>query len=232
MQRLLTTENAKILKSRKLKYLTAGVMFAPNAVSGYNVCPMASEGCKLSCLSTSGNGRYARVQLARIQKTKRFFEDREGFMKQLIHEIELFDNKAKRIGFKTCIRLNIVSDVAWERILYKGKNIFEHFPRIQFMDYTKIPSRMMPDSKASKYSNYHLTFSRSESNHATAEMIAAMGHNVAVVFKGELPKKYMGRSVFSGDKHDLRFLDKKGIVVGLTPKGRAKRDVSGFVVEI
>jgi len=35
----------------------------------------------------------------------------------------------------------------------------------------------------------------------------------------------------SGDETDLRFLDKKGVVVGLTEKGLAKKDETGFVVE-
>jgi hypothetical protein len=37
--------------------------------------------------------------------------------------------------------------------------------------------------------------------------------------------------VIDGDINDLRFLDPKGIVVGLVEKGRAKKDASGFVVE-
>jgi hypothetical protein len=34
----------------------------------------------------------------------------------------------------------------------------------------------------------------------------------------------------NGDENDLRFLDPKGVVVGLTAKGKAKSDTSGFVV--
>jgi hypothetical protein len=32
------------------------------------------------------------------------------------------------------------------------------------------------------------------------------------------------------DEHDLRFLDPEGVIVGLTAKGRAKQDKTGFVV--
>jgi hypothetical protein len=36
--------------------------------------------------------------------------------------------------------------------------------------------------------------------------------------------------VFNADETDLRFLDPKGVVLGLKAKGRAKKDTTGFVV--
>ena len=47
----------------------------------------------------------------------------------------------------------------------------------------------------------------------------------------ELPKKWLGIKVINGDKHDLRFKDTKGRIVGLKAKGKAKKDKSGFVVD-
>jgi hypothetical protein len=79
-------------------------------------------------------------------------------------------------------------------------------------------------------SNYHLTFSRSEENQSSVEEIALLGGNIAVVFRNELPEKYLDKSVVNGDESDLRFLDKKSVVVGLSMKGKAKKDESGFVV--
>jgi hypothetical protein len=38
--------------------------------------------------------------------------------------------------------------------------------------------------------------------------------------------------VINGDKSDFRPNDKKGVVVGLTAKGDAKKDQSGFVTKI
>ena len=76
-----------------------------------------------------------------------------------------------------------------------------------------------------------LTFSRSETNETDAIKILESGHNVAVVFAGNMPEAWNGYRVINGDEHDLRHLDPKGVVVGLTPKGnKAKRDTSGFVV--
>ena len=60
----------------------------------------------------------------------------------------------------------------------------------------------------------------------------AKGINVAVVFRNaELPKTWLGIKVINGDKHDLRFKDTKGCIVGLKAKGKAKKDKSGFVVD-
>jgi hypothetical protein len=52
-----------------------------------------------------------------------------------------------------------------------------------------------------------------------------------MVFRGKLPSTYQGKKVINGDENDLRFLDPKGVIVGLVEKGRAKKDESGFVVE-
>ena len=80
-------------------------------------------------------------------------------------------------------------------------------------------------------SNYHLTFSRSESNQKLVEMVLEMGGNVAVVFRDQLPKTWKGFEVVNGDENDLRFLDKQGVIVGLIEKGLAKKDSTGFVQE-
>ena len=48
--------NAKTVKGQKYKYLTGILYLAPARTSGFNVCPMASAGCKASCLFTAGGG--------------------------------------------------------------------------------------------------------------------------------------------------------------------------------
>ena len=52
--------------------------------------------------------------------------------------------------------------------------------------------------------------------------------NVAAVFR-TVPETYVGRTVVNGDETDLRFLDPKGVVIGLKAKGKAKKDTSNFV---
>lgn len=219
--KLLTVNNRKTIKGQVLGYLTGILHLAPFNLSGRNVCPFASMGCAKACLNTAGFGRYKNVQDARIDRTRLYWDNKAGFLALLSLEIRALERKAARDGMKLAIRLNGTSDISWEKT-----GIMEQFPAIQFYDYTKVPNRLI---KSELPANYHLTFSRSESNGAIAELIAKMGHNVAVVFK-ELPATYFGKKVISGDDTDLRFLDPKGVIIGLTAKGRAKWDKSGFVV--
>jgi hypothetical protein len=222
--KLLTFSNRKTVKGEKHGCLTAIMHLAPFNLSGKNVCSHASAGCAKACLNTAGFGRYANVQNARIARTQFFFENRAAFMAQLENEIAAFVRKAKRKDMIPCVRLNGTSDLPWENY-----GIMEKFPNVQFYDYTKVPSRFIGERKASMPSNYHLTFSRSESNEQTAKLISNLGHNVAVVFEN-LPKKFWGKRVVNGDNTDLRFLDGRNVIVGLTIKGRARHDKSGFVV--
>ena len=77
--------------------------------------------------------------------------------------------------------------------------------------------------------NYHLTFSKKEDNGEAVDQVISKGGNVAVVFK-QIPSAWKDRKVVDGDLSDLRFLDGKGVIVGLKAKGKAKKDTSGFVV--
>ena len=52
-----------------------------------------------------------------------------------------------------------------------------------------------------------------------------------LMLPNSLPKTYLGFPVVDGDESDLRFKDKKGVIVALMEKGLAKKDETGFVVE-
>ena len=78
--------NAKTIKGQKLKVKTAILYLAPANESGFNMCPMASAGCKAACLFTAGRGKFNNVRQGRINKTIYFMKDRENFLKQLIKE--------------------------------------------------------------------------------------------------------------------------------------------------
>lgn len=233
MQTILTSQNDKIKKALALGYLTYGIHFAHSDLSGFDVCSDASEGCKQSCLDFAGRGQQENIKEARIEKTQTFFSDIPAFMLRLHDEVEKAIRYCEKKSLIPTFRLNLTSDVKWERIKYKGKNIFEHFPSIQFYDYTKTFARL-----SLGIANYHVTFSRSESplNHVHSVLALNKGCNVACVFstkKGfELPSEYNGKKVIDGDKHDLRFLDQKGVIVGLRAKGPAKEDQSGFVIHV
>ena len=231
--KLLTLGNTKTVKGEAKGYMTFIMHLAPANLSGRNVCPMASAGCKSACLNTAGRGQFDSTQRARIKKTHWFFDNRDSFMTQLVKDIRSAIKSAEKKGFIPVFRLNGTSDIRWETVeVFDNKekdviaglylNVMTLFPTVQFYDYTKLPNRKdLPK-------NYHLTFSRSEENDA---ILPTIEHNIAVVFSGkELPKTYIGKKVISGDEDDLRFLDKKNVVVGLLAKGKGKKDTSGFVV--
>jgi hypothetical protein len=243
--RIFSTDSPKAVKADAYGYLNAIHYMAPSDLSGYNLCPHASEGCKALCLGwTSGqasmvkrlSGRTAQgnnVRKSRIDKARRFMRDRKAYMADIIRSIELEQSKAFRLGKALCVRLNGSTDIAFEGIACERngiafRNVFEAFSEIQFVDYTKNHLRFRRRLPA----NYHLTFSRSETNEAAALELLAQGHNVAIVFAGKRPASWQGFETIDGDKHDLRHLDPRGgFVVALSPKGRiAKRDKTGFVV--
>ena len=174
------------------------------------------------------------VQDSRIAKTKLFFEKQFDFLLKLQKEIASTIKSAEKKGMKAVFRPNLTSDIAWESVFFdeeKPQTIFDKFPETQFYDYTKSFMRMAQFLNGELPSNYHLTFSRSETNQKLVEMVLEMGGNVAVVFRDQLPKTWKGYEVVNGDENDLRFRDKKGVIVGLIEKGMAKKDESGFVQE-
>jgi hypothetical protein len=221
---LLTLSNTKLLKGTKRGYMSFVLHLAPGDLSGHEVCPKRTPGCTAACLNTAGRGKQNSVQRGRLRKTAMYFDQRDAFMHLLINNIGRAVRQAERADMTPCIRLNGTSDIPWKRVRVDGKNVFELFPDVQFYDYTKILER-----KVTALPNYHLTFSRAENNDSDVERAIAAGMNVAVVFR-EVPETYQGLPVISGDEDDLRFLDPAGVIVGLKAKGRAKKDMSGFVV--
>ena len=203
---------------------------APADVSGYNTCPKATAGCKAACLNTAGRGGMFKkgettnvIQKARIRKTKLFFENRDVFLAILEDDIRKAIKQSEKKGLIPVFRLNGTSDLSWEKY-----GIIQKFPNVQFYDYTKVLGR-----KVSYLSNYHLTFSAADGNDDDVRRAIKEKYNIATVFgikkSQPMPETYEGAPVFNGDESDLRFLDPKGVVVGLYAKGKAKKDTSGFV---
>ena len=229
---LLTAGNAKIIKGEALGYITKGLHFAPANLSGFEVCRGRSKGCTASCLYTAGRGAMQRTKDSRVAKTKLFFEQRFDFFTKLSKEIASTIKSSIKKEMQAVFRLNLTSDIPWESEFNEdGQSIFEKHSSTQFYDYTKRFDRMQKFLDGDLPSNYHLTFSRSEKNDAKCELVLSMGGNVAVVFRNQLPETWKGFEVVNGDETDLRFLDKKGVVVGLIEKGMAKKDETGFVLE-
>ena len=218
--------NAKTVKGQKKGYKTAILYLAPSTQSGFQVCPMASEGCKKACLYTAGHGAFSNVQQGRINKTRWFMQDRQSFLTQLRKEISNHIKNCDKKGYIPCVRLNGTSDISWENY-----NIIQAFPNVQFYDYTKIYKRALKYVNGQYPSNYHITYSLNEDNKKEAFEILKLRGNISAVFRKYLPKTYQGYTVINADDTDLRFTDDNNIIAGLVAKGQAKKDYSGFVLD-
>ena len=218
--------SAKTNKSMKFGYANFIMYLSPYKKSGWNTCPAATKGCAASCLDESGRGNWIKknglinpIHAARLKRTQFFFNDRGAFLEQLEKEINAAIRWSIKRDLIPVIRLNGTSDLRFENF-----GIIQKFNDIQFYDYTKLYNRKNIPA------NYHLTFSRAESNQKQTLNALVNGLNVSAVFRNELPKTYLNKKVINGDKHDLRFLDPKNVIVGLIAKGKAKTDTSGFVL--
>jgi hypothetical protein len=234
-RRFLSTDNPKAIKASGYGYLNAINYMAPHKSGGIgDLCGNASAGCIALCLGEhSGQAAMSEtVRDSRKRKAAYFMRERKAFMLEFVAHIEKAQRDALISGLKLCVRPNGSTDLPFEAIACERDgiaypNLMAAFPDVQFVDYTKNPKRF----KRVLPPNYYLTFSRSEINENHAKDILENGFNVAAVFGDGLPDTYLGYPVINGDEHDLRHLDKKGVVIGLSPKGsRAKKDKSGFVI--
>jgi hypothetical protein len=220
----------KVAKGEKKGVLTAVVYLAPSTLSVlWNMCPHASEGCSAACLGHS-SGRLVMDSSRRAQlwKTAMFMDARDLYIQILGNDIARHERKARKLSMICAVRLNGSSDLfplAYERLM-------DTFRDVRFYDYTKDQIRYNIFLDDDLPPNYHLTFSvdeRPETHDAAVQFVAA-GGTAAVVFKGTLPAKHRGVQVLDGDESDVRFFDTPGRYVGLTAKGAAKGDTSGFAV--
>jgi len=230
MFKLLSTANPKIQKGTKMGYLSFILHLAPADLSGRETCPKRTAGCTAACLNTAGRGGMFKrgentnmIQKARIRKTQYFFNERDAFMLDLYKDIQKAIKFAERQGLTPVFRLNGTSDLSWEKYTVgtTDMNLFQLFPTVQFYDYTKVLGR-----KVAQYKNYHLTFSKADGNDSDVAEALFQGMSVVAVYDA------IPAGVPSADETDLRFLDPKGVMLGLKAKGRAKKDYSGFVIRV
>ncbi len=201
--------NHKLNKSEELIY---GLSLAQSNLSGINVCHWSTPECRANCVGQNGNNGFPSVMRAKIAKTRFLFE----YPKETgIMLADFWENANSKIelGYEVGGRLNVFSDLDWQKIT---PWIFNRFKDIHFFDYTKQWTRV------SRFKNYHLTYSASERT-SDDEIISFLeqGKNVAIVFSSwnYLPSSYLGFTVIDGDKDDTRWKDPSGVVVGLKRKG-------------
>ncbi len=198
-------ENMKLAKTA---VPVISLSLAPANSSGHNVCDNSTRECRLGCVAKSGNGAYPVVQRGRATKTRFLMENPQAFVTLLAHELRL---AVKRHG-DVAVRLNTFSDLRWEVI---APALFDIVGQVY--DYTKRTDRdALP-------ANYDVTFSASEKTSDAGILSALETSNVAVVLKVKrkdaLPATFLGVPVVDGDKSDARFLDPRGVIVGLRAKG-------------
>jgi len=162
---------------------------------------------------------------------------RKTYIALIAFELESLELKAKRLNMIPAWRPNTTSDFPFHSVALtvnglKVKSLIDHFSNIEAYDYTKVTKKALQWAGGKLPPNYHITFSKSESNDSDAKAVARAGGNIAVVFAKGLPESYLGLPVVNGDVSDARFMDSKGVIVGLKAKGLAKQDTSGFVVHI
>lgn len=238
MKLLSINHDTKTIKGLEKGYLTGIMYLAPYTLGGKNLCPFAkAAGCINACLYTAGRGIFNNVQNARLNRTKLYHRDINAFMNQLAIEITALEKTAIKKGLIPVIRLNGTSDIEWENIRFnyefihnkiRSVTIFELFSDLQFYDYTKNPNRdQLPK-------NYNLTFSYSNKPEFKKfnEIAIKKKMRLAAVFSDQnLPAYFMGLPVLNGDESDLTFLAPKNTILGLYAKGKAKKDVSGFIIK-
>ncbi len=237
-------DNAKFGKSAKgAEVYQVGVTMAPATESGYDVCAYKSAGCSGSCLNTTPRNTWDTAKLARIRRTLLVLVHPTEAKAYIARDLARCARKCHKNGWLLAIRLNTMSDLAWERLFAE---IFKARGEAQFLDYTKNPDRYwqwLGQRRADPYKlerfakNYHLTFSRSELNEDKCRLFLHEGGTCTIVVRTEadraklLANGYKGFPCINGDLHDRRWEDKPGHWVVLIAKGKAKTDTTGFVVD-
>lgn len=201
-------------------YRVAGLSLFPDD----KLCPSRHiAGCAEPCLESAGRGRMRNVIDGRQKKAQWFRKDQSGFLAQLRKELANFEKTCQRQGVKPAVRLNVLSDVQWERL-----GIPQEFPNTLFYDYSKLAHRLGKTPE-----NYRLMFSYSGKKEYKKQVQKALKSNVPIsaVFRGPMPSEFLGRQVIDGDESDLFNLFAGPVVVGLRAKGKAKTDQSDFVID-
>jgi len=225
MKLLSRDSNTKLIKTAKGEsepVVLAGLSLMPTV----ELCPSAMNAqCFNDCLKSSGLAQvYTSVNKARQAKTDFYNNDRDGFLTQLRRELTNLDKYAKKHNKRAIVRLNVLSDIAWE-----NHNIPQDFPNIYFYDYTKRAARL-----GKTPSNYDLMFSYSASPKYAKQVEIALKTDapITVVFKNGLPSEWMGREVVDGDISDLDNVKHSGKIIGLRVKGNdAKKSDSPFIID-
>lgn len=243
--------NTKIRKSLGIDgYATASLSLAPSDTASVfseryeNLCPMAKRAkCESVCLMSSGlGGIHSAAAIGRLAKSVFFIDHKDLFVSLLRRELDRFEKACKKRNLDAAARLNVLTDILWERM-----GLIEDYPRIQFYDYTKIPTRGVSSAWKMMMDNYDVTHSLSwsitkiddfrylDSSRRYAMVVCQFTYDR--LFKVNPNAKYhmvdnaayanatstVPMVFVNGDIHDLTFLHPAGTVLVLKAKGRARK---------
>jgi hypothetical protein len=181
-----------------------------------NLCVSSTQGCRAACLHMAGRlGMAGTAKLARTALLAASSHESGPFWTVVDAEITRHKARVARNGKELVVRLNGTSDIdvpSW---------IIEKHDEVIFFTYTKRSD--IPLGWMMSHPNVYNVFSASENtSDELIHEILSEDVNVVVPFDvkrgDDLPTEYLGHRVIDGDKHDLRFLDDDGVIVGLRYK--------------
>lgn len=225
---MLTHDSAKIRHNAEGApgWLEAILYASPARVPGFgNACQHSTPECRANCLAFTGLLAVPDGQRALLTRREMITAHLPETAALLMHEITAHVERCQKVGARPAIRLNGTTDYRWEIML---PALFDAFPAVQFLDYTKTPNRTTPP-------NYYLVRSATERTNMTDPDLLATG-NVVVVARipkdAPVPPTLWGHTTVDGDAHDLRHLDPLGHLVVVRAKGKLARNASPFARSI
>ena len=169
--------NAKMEKSAKaVKYKTRGVSLSPDLESGVAGMCAGSGQCAATCLAEHGQYVGSHHQRLRIKKTLYMSLFPDHFINKLEHELRGHYNYARSSGLNAAARLNVLSDVPWERV---PEIMATMDTGLRLYDYTKLAWSV----RQPRPDGYKLTYSLGEAQGSLDRSLDWMdrGGNAAVV---------------------------------------------------
>ena len=219
--------NTKISKSEKsrmggesIRILSLSMM--PDDI----ICPARNLAeCANDCLRSSGRGIMQNVIDGRQARTDFWHNDRDAFLAMLKNELHNFIKLCDRQNVVPVTRLNVLSDIPWEKYL----DFADEFRALFSYDYTKRANRL-----GKTPNNYRLMFSYSKADGFQNQVKIALRHDVPItaVFRNGLPQTFLDMPVYDGDVSDIENLYQTNKVIGLRVKGyEAKKSNSPFIID-
>jgi hypothetical protein len=202
-----------------------GLSLPPATSSGLaNTCAFEDD-CLTKCVGVGGSNRFSSASNGKAARLQLFIDNPQAALALLVGGIDkaVANHGAENVA----VRLNIYSDLRWERILPNW--FWTRFANVVFYDYTKHPLASRP--VATIPANYKLTYSVSK--RSTVWQVSNQrnaGRPVAVVIdtrggkvKGtdkyrDLPLEADGVTIVDGDASDRRYEDPAGALVLLRRK--------------